>query len=443
VHNGLCCLKGRKKGGKGLLDKTSPTEDAIGGLLGPNVKVEPYTSAGDNPQDSCDALSCNFESSCCWTNALPPADLLNWAQGSGQPDADKMQKHFKTSSVPDGNFIVTASATPGNEAQTAQFYSCPITCSNSDITVKLKHWATDTVKIQVCTEQDPAGPPENCQDLPTENGNQDTVTVPKGENQRIVIQATGFTAPTGSGAMVSNIEVACDPCGGETSAAPTPAPPAETPGPTASPSTICQDIPCNFEDGSLCKYQAGGSANQNWHNDKNPFHNRLTGVPKESGSKSFAASYLKAKKGEKSTLTSIDTNFDKDYVVRCKYHNDVDGVSFKGCCNDDANCPFDSKDKVEVKDYQTWKTASFTCPTGTKKVVFVADNVQGANEGAVAVDDIDILEPASPPDSASQSVCGGDGGGNGNNGNHGEGNNGNGNGNGGPAENRARSRKQH
>jgi hypothetical protein len=268
----------------------------------------------------------------------------------------------------------------------------------------VKHWATSGVKVQVCSETDPAGPPQNCQDLPAANGNQDTVTVPKDENQRVVIQAIGFTA-AGSIAMISNLEVSCDPCPTETTAS-TGGPTEGSPPPSTAPSTVCQDVPCNFEDGSLCKYQAGGSANQNFANQKTPFNNRLTGVPKPGEGNAFAGGYVKAKKGEKTTLTT-KTNLEKDYTIKAKYHEDTEGVSVKGCCNDESNCPFDSKDQVEVKDYQTWRTAYFTCSAGTNQIIFVGENTKGSNEGAVAIDDIQVMEAATPPESASTPACAG------------------------------------
>lgn len=142
--SGLCCLgKLRKKGkgnNRGLLGTPAPTGDVVQSksltvLLSNKIREWafmlqiysarmcrlsrthvsntcnqprhpsdlgnlPPAAAGDNPQTTCDSLSCNFESSCCWTNAQPPADQLNWVQATGQPAAANMQQNFKTESVP-------------------------------------------------------------------------------------------------------------------------------------------------------------------------------------------------------------------------------------------------------------------------------------------------------------------------------------------------------
>jgi len=147
-------------------------------------------------------------------------------------------------------------------------------------------------------------------------------------------------------------------------------------------------LTCTFEDGTLCNYQPAGTATQNFVNSKIPVNNRLTGIPKAAEGNNFASSYMKAKP-EKSTLTA-NTNFDKDYFVHFKYHDDTDGMAIRGCCDAETTCPFDSKDQVEVKDYQTWREGSFMCKQGTQKVIFVSDNTKGINEGAGGIDDIHV-----------------------------------------------------
>jgi len=213
-------------------------------------------------------------------------------QGSGTPDPAKLKTNFGTDTAPTGNFFLTASDVAGDASQTAQLYSCPISCSQGDITVKVKHWASKGTKIQVCSETDPAGTPANCQDLPATNGQQDSVTIPKGENQRVVIQAVGFTEPTGTAAMVDDIEVTCDPCPGTTQATEGPTSPGATPAAGAPP---CKEINCDFEGGNPCAYQpatSGGSATENFGTKEAPYQNRLTGIPKPSSNgKKFGGCY--------------------------------------------------------------------------------------------------------------------------------------------------------
>jgi len=404
VHSGLCCGKGKKKPG----GKTGDQGPVLPRKLGDGVTTAPYAAGPDQPGD-CSALSCNLDDkdSCCWTNNQPPADQLNWVKGGGQIDSAKLQENFGTSTAPQGNFFLTASDVAGTQEQTAHLYSCPIACSDGDITVKAKHWATNATKIQVCSETDPAGPPQNCQDLPPSNGNEDSVTIPKGENQRVVIQAVGFQDPTGTVAMVDDIQVECNPCAGST---PPPGTDAATPGATPAPAAPapCKEITCDFESGSPCSYtpaSGGGNAAENWGVHDAPYQNKLTGVPKPSSNgQKFASTYTK-KKGEKSSLET-NANFESEYVVRYQYYKATDGLSFKGCCNDESSCPKDTGTSVQTADYKAWKTESITCPAGTKKVVFICENMDGNSEGACAIDNIQLLQPSGgSPSDASQSAC--------------------------------------
>jgi len=388
VCSGLCCGKNRKKGLNNPLQPqpTGCTGGAIPCLVGSNVQTAPYAPGSDNPGD-CSQLKCDEADACCWLNNQPPADEINWVKATGQPDADKMTTNFGTSSTPSGSYFLTASDVAGTSEQTAQLYSCPITCSNGDITVKVKHWSSKGTKIQVCSETDPAGPPQNCQDLPTSNGNSDSVTIPKGENQRIVIQAKGFTEPTGTVAMVDEIDIQCDPCPDTTTTAAV-----TTAAPTAG-------NPCSYSPAT-----GGGTAAENWGVQTAPYQNRLTGIPKPGEAQKFAACYTK-KKGEKATLAT-NANFDKEYVVRFNYYKAVEGVNLKACCDDESTCPYGATPSVQTSDYRAWKTASILCKAGTKKVLFICENEKGASEGACGVDNIQLLQSSGgSPDDASQTAC--------------------------------------
>jgi hypothetical protein len=262
------------------------------------------------------------------------------------------------------------------------------------------------MQIQVCRIHDISGSPENCQTLPTGSGQVDTVTLPKDQSSRIVILARGFTEATGSVAMIDDITVECEQCQDTTTtAAPTPAP---TPGPTPAPAKPpCKEIVCDFESGNPCSYSpasGGGNANQNWGTQSAPYQNRLTGIPKPGQQQKFGASYLK-KKGEKTSLQT-NANFDNDYVVRFNYYKAVQGVNLKCCCDDESNCPYGATPSVQTSDYRSWRTASVTCKSGTKKVIFICENENGESEGACGVDNIQLLQPSGgSPDDASQSAC--------------------------------------
>jgi len=142
-----------------------------------------------------------------------------------------------------------------------------------------------------------------------------------------------------------------------------------------------------------------------------PYQNPLTGIRKQSPNPShFGAAYTK-KQGEKTTLVT-NANFNQAYVVKYKLYKSTEGVTMKGCCNDESNCPQQIKKEADVADYKTWRSAALTCPAGTTKVLFVCENVDGKSEGACGIDDIKLYQPTSgDPNDASQPACGGGSGG--------------------------------
>jgi len=326
-----------------------------------------------------------------------------------------LKTYFNTEEKPSGKALVTASDIAGTEEQTAQLYSAPITCSNGDITVKLKHWQTAGTKVEVCSEKDPAGPPENCQALSGDSGKEDTVTIPKGENVRIVIQAKGFTTLDGDIALVDDIDVQCEPCADTTAPPETTAARGEEPTTAPAEEPPCKEIVCTFDGGSTCQYKpasGGGQASDNFGVHEAIYQNRLTGVrkPSNQGGK-FAAGYTK-KKGEKTTLETEVPETKKPYVVRYEYYEATQGVALKGCCNDESGCQKFSDEQVQTAQYNTWSTDSFECPAGTKKVFFVCENLRGESEGACGVDNIQLLESTGgQPGEASNDLCAGKGGG--------------------------------
>lgn len=44
--------------------------------------------------DSVNDLNCNFNSPCCWKNAKPPHDSMEWIQGVGPFEATRFSKNF-------------------------------------------------------------------------------------------------------------------------------------------------------------------------------------------------------------------------------------------------------------------------------------------------------------------------------------------------------------
>lgn len=57
-----------------------------------------------------------------------------------------------------------------------------------------------------------------------------------------------------------------------------------------------------------------------------------------------------------------------DRVIRFKYYKVTDNMLLKGCCDSTANCPFVTERMAKITDFNSWKTASFICKSGTEKV---------------------------------------------------------------------------
>jgi len=363
-------------------------------LVGKDITTSPYNSGGDHPVETGDELNCNSESGgCCWSNASPPADQLDFVTVSGPPEPKKLQSSFGTNTGPTGTALGVGSETSASDgsAQQAQLYSCPITCAEGDITVTLKHWQSKDVTLQVCTEQDPAGPPANCQPLPATSGNADSVKLPGGENVRVVIVANGFTAKGGSVAMVDDITVTSTKCVTTTTSTTTTtvvttaAPPAAT---TLAPA-VCKALACNFEQGNTCSYTnaAAAGGTKQWAATTAPFQNALTGIKTAAEGTKMAAVYLNP--GDSAAM-STSVNFPAGYIVQFQGYRATEGVDLLACCDSASNCPYSTTNKVQVSDYRQWKQATVTCPAGTQQVLFLAKNT-GQNYGAVGLDNIQVI----------------------------------------------------
>jgi len=385
IFQGLCCA-----------NKKNPVKLTVWQrLVGQDVTTAPYSGNGDSPVNTGDELNCDFESGgCCWNNAAPPTDQVDWVTVSGAPELKKMQSSFGTQNLPSGNALGAGTETSSADgtAQQAQLYSCPIACSDGQVTVSVKHWATKDVTIQVCQEDNPAGPPSNCQTLPpTNNGNADSVSLPGGPNARLVIIANGFTVKSGSVAMIDDISVQFTQCFSTTTTQATTTttlPPVTT----IAPAT-CSALKCNFEKVSTCSYTnaqstAGGKA---WAAKSGPFENPLTGINKAAEGTYMAAVFLRS--GEQAVM-STNVDFPSGYILSFYGYRATEGIDLSACCGDSNNCPYSTTNQVQVSDYRSWKTATVTCPPGTTKVLFKAKN-SGSNQGAAGLDNIQVLAQGS------------------------------------------------
>jgi hypothetical protein len=381
LYQGLCCSKKKNPPAKGNVWQR---------MVGQDITTAPYSGNGDSPVDTGDQLNCDFESGgCCWSNANPPTDQLDWVTVSGPSEPAKVKSSFGTDTAPTPTALGVGSETSASDgsAQQAQLYSCPIACSEGSITVSLKHWQSKDVTIQVCEEQDPAGPPSNCKSLPTTSGNADSVSLPGGQNVRLVIVANGFTTKTGSVAIIDDINVQFSQCVTTTTSTTTEATTTTTvtQASTVAPA-VCKSLTCNFEQANLCSYTNSGGSKQ-WAAVTAPFQNRLTGINAAAEGKYMNAVYLNP--GDTAVM-STNVNFPAGYIVQFQGYRATEGVDLMACCDTVSNCPYSTTSSVQVSDYRSWKQATVTCPQGTSKVLFQAKN-SGTNFGAAGLDNIQVV----------------------------------------------------
>jgi len=390
VYQGLCCTK-----------KNPPNKGNVWQrLVGKDLTTSPYAGADCRPVTTGNDLACSFESgSCMWQNANPPTDQLDWVSVSGAPEPTKLKATFGTTTAPTGTALGAGSETSATDgsSQSAILYTCPIDCADGSITISLKHWQSKDVTLQVCEESDPAGPTSNCQTLPSSSGTSDTVRLPGGQNVRLVIIASGFTAKIGSVAMIDDVTVQFTQCITTTTTVPTTTAAVTQSATTIAPA-VCKALACNFEQGNTCSYvnaqDAGGS--KQWAATTAPFQNLLTGIKYTAEGKYMDAVYLNP--GDSAAM-STDVNFPAGYIVQFAGYRATEGVDLMACCDTVSNCPYSTTKSVQVSDYRSWKNATVTCPSGTKKVLFQAKN-GGNNYGAAGLDDIRVVSQV-----GSSSLC--------------------------------------
>jgi hypothetical protein len=383
LYQGLSCTNKKNPPNKGTVFQR---------LVGKDVTTSPYSGASDHPVQTGDELACNFENGgCCWNNANPPTDQLDYVLVSGAPEPNKLKSSFGTTTAPSGTALGVGSETAASDgsSQQAQLYSCPIECADGNVQITLKHWQSKDVTIQVCEEQDPAGPLASCQSLPTTSGNADSVTLPGGSNVRLVIVASGFTTKTGSVALIDDITVKFTQCVTTTTTTTTVTTTVATTAATTIAPAVCKAITCNFEAGNTCSYAnaANMGGTKQWAATQAPFQNLLTGIKYAAEGKYMDAVYLNP--GD-SAVMATNVNFPAGYIIQFQGYRATEGVDLNACCDTTSNCPYSSTRNVQVTDYRSWKSATVTCPAGTKQVLFQAKN-SGSNFGAVGLDNIQVL----------------------------------------------------
>ncbi|PIO77551.1 hypothetical protein TELCIR_00313 [Teladorsagia circumcincta] len=377
-----------------------------------------------------------------------------------------------------GSYLVAYArgAAPSDEAQ---FASCSIGCTASDITVRAKHWTSENVLLQVCLRESfpNAGvvhnPLLNCQEFPASDGLTATeLVLPKTSLVDIVFVASNFIGENGDMAILNDIEVSYDRNGPECEETEdeqqlqgsmsqlerqNAKKPNEFSGELAEnrksaihgektlsgdgveegaieevsfyseitancrekalllsymqessgqnhakgtktqkfSETICSATKCDFESGNTCHYkdayqsQSIRGLTTKFQVVNGQFMNRVTGVKESSEGDFYAATFLFPR--EMAGLEASTEPFTEKSRLRFQYYEGTHGVQLKGCCSSIETCPFSSDKFVSVSD-RVWKTASFRCPKGTDKVIFLCENTR-TNQGACAIDDLGMVEP--------------------------------------------------
>ncbi|KHJ96907.1 hypothetical protein OESDEN_03123 [Oesophagostomum dentatum] len=158
--------------------------------------------------------------------------------------------------------------------------------------------------------------------------------------------------------------------------------------------SICSATKCDFESGNTCHYkdayqsQSIRGLTTKFQVVSGQFMNRVTGVKESSEGDYYAATFLFPR--EMAGLEAATEPFTEKSRLRFQYYEGTHGVQLKGCCSSIETCPFSSDKFVTVSD-RVWKTASFRCPKGTDKVIFLCENTR-TNQGACAIDDLGMVE---------------------------------------------------
>ncbi|KRY33150.1 hypothetical protein T01_9133 [Trichinella spiralis] len=401
---------GRRRGCGGCEEETIVTQySPMAELFGPNVRAMPYDSstfdsANGGPVTGPEQMSCDFETSCCWQNNKPPLDKLEWSTLEGTPDPEVFNRAFGTPNIPSGRFLAIASGATDSSDE-AQFHSCSIACTEEPVRVSLRHWTTDGVKLQVCTREAFFDNPENapllnCQELPrTSSPGPTTVELSPGEFFDVVIVAYNFVSNLGA-AAVDDVRVDFVPCTPteepgvvETPAEPVPAPAGGE----------CEAFVCGFE-GRMCAYQDlanSGLATTSWEIVQGRFRNPLTGLNNAPSGSYYVATYLLP--NQRSVLRSTG-NLADERVIKFQYYKATQGIQLVVCCGPNSDiCGFKTPIDVEVGD-RVWKVGYVVCPAGPNQITFTAIN-NGANQGAVGLDDVGVYRMTGAPQDATETVC--------------------------------------
>jgi len=151
----------------------------------------------------------------------------------------------------------------------------------------------------------------------------------------------------------------------------------------------CAKLDCNFEASNTCQFTPGPGQKQFQSRgaDIGPRNTGIRNLPP--GSTRYAGADLKPR--ETATMQSAPINVQNAQKLRFKYYKATDGMILKACPVPQNQACFQTDPKVSPDDLK-WKEKTMDIPPGTQQIVFTGDNSQGANYGAVGVDDVELLD---------------------------------------------------
>ncbi|TMS36770.1 hypothetical protein L596_003855 [Steinernema carpocapsae] len=421
---------GGQTNSESVLSKTTLTEFSADG----------YNSESGGPVEKASGLYCDFDGKpCCWANVATPEDQFDWQIARGP-----IQGALSNATL-SGNYLVAYAnnAAPSDEAQ---FASCGIFCASSSIRVRVSHYQSSKVLLQVCQKESyPTtanyNPLLNCQEFPRYNGFGYTeLVLPKASLVDIIFVASSFEGEPDELAILDNIEIYYESndqdCQTDADTASsrqgiksnseqevvdnhkTSVDHIKVEGTESSQSisnsnevekrvSVCEDTKCTFESGDTCSFKDAHQSQSirglttRFQVVSGQFMNRITGVKEGTEGNYYAATFLYPR--EMAGLEADVGGLTEDRRMRFQYYEGTHGVQLKGCCDSTDNCPFSSDKFVTVQD-RRWKYASLVCLKGTRKIIFVCENTR-TNQGACAIDDIQVVENVDDPTLQQKPLC--------------------------------------
>uniref|UniRef100_A0A7I4XS74 MAM domain-containing protein n=1 Tax=Haemonchus contortus TaxID=6289 RepID=A0A7I4XS74_HAECO len=102
-------------------------------------------------------LDCfDFDKHCRWRNIEGfLVDEMDWYQGTGQLDKNRIQRATGANTIPDGSYAIVATDTSTTATAKAVLAADPIPCQIGAGELSFKFWTSPQVRIRVCVRRNP------------------------------------------------------------------------------------------------------------------------------------------------------------------------------------------------------------------------------------------------------------------------------------------------